>query len=175
MCKSDQKSESKRISFPQEQGGRNMLLRCAFSIFLKPFNPQRCLVGEEHERSCELYIMGKTGRLEWEEKSFSSLQCWERWMSATDMSFLPKLIFIFLSTGKETICCHGGDRQGLGVCCVTTFFATVRFPCFINPLCSYYRMPFCCPGVGISSFQWLKKSVCLCFLLDVNLMLYRSR
>ena len=41
-----------------------------------------------------------------------------RWMSAVDMLFPLKQIFVLLSANEEAVCCHGGDRQeGLGVCC----------------------------------------------------------
>lgn len=45
-------------------------------------------------------------------------------MSAIDVSFPLKYIFIFLSVSKETACCRGGDRQReLGtVLCDSIFF-----------------------------------------------------
>lgn len=106
-----------------------LLLWCfQYIFFFKGFIPWCCLTGEKGVwREYRLYIVVKTGRLEWKANSFSCLLCGARWMSAIDMSFPLKQILISLSASKETVCRHGGDRQeGVGSVLCDSIFCTAQ-------------------------------------------------
>lgn len=143
-------------------------------FFMKAFNPCCCLVGEKHSSRGSVGYTEWAKQADWSGRRTAFLPCRAGRDGCLPLTclFLPgRSWFSWAQARRQCAVMEGTERAW--ECAVWQYFLPWFISHTFTPLCSYYRMPFCCPGVGISSFQWLKKEGCLCFLLDVNVMFYR--